>query len=45
MTEKLLVLTPKTANRKLHFFVPYNFESVVFLSVFQLLAKAQSNPT
>ncbi len=39
MIEKLLMLAAKTANCKLHFFVPFNFGGIVFLSVFQLLAK------
>ena len=37
MTEKLLVLTPKSANRKLHLFVPFNFGVYSFLSVLQIL--------
>ena len=39
MIEKLLVLAPKTANRKLHFFVPFNFGSYLFLAVLQILTK------
>ncbi|GEM_PF-1532722 len=39
MTEKLLVLTPKSANRKLHLFVPFNFGVYSFLSVLQILIK------
>ncbi len=39
MMQKLLALAPKSVNRKLHFFVPFNFGSIMFLSVFQLLVK------
>ena len=38
-------MAPKTANRKLHFFVPFNFESVVFLSMFQLFTKSKITST
>ena len=30
---------------QMHFFVPFNFEGITFLPVFQLLAKVQNNPT
>ena len=39
MIEKLLVLAPKTANRKLHFFVPFNFRAYSFLPVLQILIR------
>lgn len=45
MIEKLLVLAPKTANCKLHFFVPFNLGSVVFLFVFQLFTKPKNTST
>ena len=45
MIEKLLALAPKTANCKLHFFVPFNFGSIAFLSVFQLLVKVKNTST
>lgn len=34
-----LVLTPKSANRKLHFFVPFNFRVYSFLPVLQIRTK------
>ena len=39
MIEKLLALAPKTANCKLHFFVPFNFRAYSFLPVLQILIK------
>lgn len=39
MIEKLLALTPKSTNRKLHFFVPFYFGVYLFLSVLQILTK------
>ena len=39
MIEKLLALAPKTANCKLHFFVPFNFREYSFLPVLQILIK------
>ena len=32
MIEKLLALAPKSTNRQLHFFVPFNFGVYLFLS-------------
>ncbi len=45
MIEKLLALAPKTANCKLHFFVPFNFGSIAFPYVFQLFMKPQNTST
>ncbi len=39
MIEKLLVLTQKSSNRKLHFFVPFNFGLSLFPSALQILIK------
>ena len=39
MIEKLLVLAAKTANCKLHFFVPFNFRLYLFLAVLQIFTK------
>ena len=39
MIEKLLALAPKTANCKLHFFVPFNFMAYSSLPVLQILIK------
>ena len=39
MIEKLFALAPKTANGKLHLFVPFNFGVYSFLSVLQILIK------
>ena len=42
MMEKLLVLTPKSANVRLHFFVPFNFGVYLFPSVLQILMKSSN---
>ena len=42
MIEKLLALAPKSTNRQLHFFVPFNFGVYLFLSVLQILIKIQN---
>ncbi len=45
MIQKLLALAPKSANRKLHFFVPFNFGVYLFLSVLQILIKVTNTST
>ena len=45
MIEKLLALAPKTANCKLHFFVPFNFRAYSFLPVLQILIKFSNTST
>ena len=45
MIEKLLALAPKSTNRQLHFFVPFNFGVYLFLSVLQILIKIQNTST
>ena len=45
MIEKLLVLAAKTANCKLHFFVPFNFGVYSFLFVLQILIKLLNTST
>ncbi len=45
MMQKLLALAPKSVNRKLHFFVPFNFATFPFLSVLQILTKVQNAST
>ena len=42
MIEKLLALAPKSTNRQLHFFVPFNFGVYSFPSVLQILMKPQT---
>ncbi len=42
MIEKLLALAPKSTNRQLHFFVPFNFGVYLFLSMLQILIKIQN---
>ena len=36
---------PESANRRLHFFVPFNFGVYLFLSVLQILTKIQNTST
>ena len=45
MIEKLLALAPKSTNRQLHFFVPFNFGVYLFLSMLQILIKIQNTST
>ena len=45
MIEKLLALAPKTANRKLHFFVPFNFGYTLLSIDLQLLVIIQNTFT
>ena len=45
MIEKLLALAPKTANCKLHIFVPFNFRIYSFLPVLQILIKLSNTST
>jgi len=45
MIEKLLALAPKTANCKLHFFVPFNFMAYSSLPVLQILIKFSNTST
>ena len=45
MIEKLLALAPKTANCKLHIFVPFNFRVYSFLPVLQILIKVLNTST
>ena len=42
MIEKLLALAPKSTNRQLHFFVPFNFGVYSFLYMLQTLMKIQN---
>ena len=45
MIEKLLALAPKSTNRQLHFFVPFNFGVYSFLYMLQTLMKIQNTST
>lgn len=45
MIEKLLALAPKSTNRQLHFFVPFNFGVYSFLYMLQTLMKIQNTFT